>query len=643
MKKNPFFILLLSPAFLFAQTPIVDVTLSSESSSAGVEFTGIQFEDGAAYSAGKYQENLINVFRQDFDMEHFTISVQFKVENTANMPVFVMGASCRFAAFYLLDNGRVGLHLNNTDIRLDSEISYKAGTWHTATLTYDDQKKVFNAYLDGKLAVTTNTSIHWECYEKYYGKDLSTTNFGNGQTFKGWLKNLKIYNNVVVPKGGGQPLPQPLPNPNPQPQPQPIPNPNPNPQPITGSLKDRISTTDISTAPYYPTDISRYGASAYYAGYDDDSQHFLAWNARTNNDNLQKTEGIRITPLNNKMERTGQDIVLKDYVVEDILAVEKGYLTLLVSEVKNNTYIEYYPNQLSIMKIDMSGKVIFKTILAGNEGQGPNKHWMDYNPTITQFVFNGTHYGIWFEVKKNWAEKEGEEDVHNGDKFMVVDKQGAIVPDRTVFWGASHSNLLKIITNDKGDFITGTVGDAYPFGIQVKNQTQKITKIVFPAEHLRTKEIIDKVDVVTGAGVLGGMLYKNNKIYLFLGALETMPIPFNQAVDPLLLILNEQNEVITQKWLIKGTTADESYTSCAHFGNNILVEIHDANANFNGSSLLHEARLAVIDENGNFVQQLTSTEQPTHYRSPLFNFPNGDAGWVVADKQSIKVIRVKKT
>lgn len=620
-----------------SQTLIIDAPLQKEGQTVGIYTENMLFKDGAVYSGGEYETHVLMALVEEIDLAEFTISVQFKAEIAERMPVFVLGEACRLIAFVLEKDGRVALSMNNGSKRVPSELRYQPNTWHTATLLRDRDKTTM--YLDGQLAATIALDFETECAEEYGAYDVSITDYGNGDTFRGWLKNLKIYNGLVPPSKNPNPNPQPLPNPNPKP----LPNPNPQPNPHSGSLKDKTSVTEVDLGAYRCGDVSRFGGTVQYAGYADGSAHFLAWNAQKEVGEELVGDGAHITPLDANMKRSGADIILKNYTIEDILAVEKGYLSVLLSEVKNNGFLATYPNQLSIAKIDLTGKILFKTILAGDKGTGAQQHWMDYNPGETQFLFNGTHYGVWFEVKKNWAEAGQEDDVHNGDKFMAVDKNGAILPDKTVFWDASHSVALQLTMNDQGEFITGSAGDFYPYGIIIKNQSREWRQIVWPPENLRTDSHRDQCQITTCAGYLHGVAALDDKIFVTLGSLDGVsPLPMEGKVDPLLLVLDSDGQLQSQLWLAKGTAANEAYPSIVRYGNQLLVAWYDSESW--GEALNEQVTVALLDSKGNLIGKPQTLDYRIDYSSPLQAFSNGEVGWIGHEYQTstVKIVRIRR-
>lgn len=204
---------LLSATFapaLSAQTPICEHILDAPDPDEKMWSKGVNFEDKSAFIGGVYDKQFIKIACEDLDYQQFTFNVRFKPKVKARMPVMVLGVGCRSAAFYLTAEGFVELRLNNSDIVKTSQMPYQTMRWQTATFTYDQESQTAAVYLDGKLAISVNAEIDLACIEKYEARTLFTsTNYSNGDTFNGWLRVFRVYNEIFIPKALPTPAPQP--------------------------------------------------------------------------------------------------------------------------------------------------------------------------------------------------------------------------------------------------------------------------------------------------------------------------------------------------------------------------------------------------------------------------------------------------
>ena len=126
-----------------------------------------------------------------FDYSKFTIMAGFKAGEKKTMPVFVGGSSYRWIGFYLLDNGHVALLYNNSNIK-DCGLTYTPGYFYEATVSYDGATA--KLYLNGTQACSQTFAL-----QQGNDRDISVTNYSNGATFKGIIKDLRVYNTLETP------------------------------------------------------------------------------------------------------------------------------------------------------------------------------------------------------------------------------------------------------------------------------------------------------------------------------------------------------------------------------------------------------------------------------------------------------------
>jgi len=84
-----------------------------------------------------------------------------------------------------------------------------------------------------------------------------------------------------------------------------------------------------------------------------------------------------------------------------------------------------------------------------------------------------------------------------------------------------------------------------------------------------------------------------------------------------------------------------------HRGSDILVAWYNdwggTNTKENyADNVSRPATLAVVDKEGNYKQKPTVFPYKIDSRAPLFDFPNGDVGWVMVDYngRTIRLIRI---
>lgn len=157
------------------------------------------FQNGAVYCNGVYKHSGQNDFYfvgtdqlQNFNFRLFSISASFNTSSYQKMPVFVGGKSGRWIAYYLNKNGTLTLMYNNSNYQ-NCGGKYSLNEWHEAMLTYDG--RTARLYLDQQL----QCSAEFEINATSNDSSISTTNFSNATVFQGFFRDLKIYNNVLIP------------------------------------------------------------------------------------------------------------------------------------------------------------------------------------------------------------------------------------------------------------------------------------------------------------------------------------------------------------------------------------------------------------------------------------------------------------
>ena len=121
--------------------------------------------------------------------------MDFFVSERRNQPVWVIGTRCRWLGFYLREDGTIALLYNNANF-LNLRTNYFFNKWQNAKISYDGTK--VNIFLDNSLAGSINTGNGYVSldYETCGPTDteIGVTNYSNGEVFKGYIRNLKVYN-----------------------------------------------------------------------------------------------------------------------------------------------------------------------------------------------------------------------------------------------------------------------------------------------------------------------------------------------------------------------------------------------------------------------------------------------------------------
>ncbi len=209
--KNVCFTLALVLVFVSAlngQTLLCSYPLSSDAvdvtgNNPDVFLDNAPFQNGGVYSNGIYygdeptgariETPLIN----NFDFDDFTVIIDFFIEEyPANkIPIIMGGPTWRWVGSYVDKNGKVSLVVNNMSDSFNSDEVATLNQWHTLAFSYNHTSKELQLYLDNNLVLNEIVPIleHGDNENKFLN-----ANWGNGDTYKGYWRNLKIYNSSTV-------------------------------------------------------------------------------------------------------------------------------------------------------------------------------------------------------------------------------------------------------------------------------------------------------------------------------------------------------------------------------------------------------------------------------------------------------------
>lgn len=330
-------------------------------------------------------------------------------------------------------------------------------------------------------------------------------------------------------------------------------------------------------------------------------------------------------------ERIGKAIELKEYWLCAVYPMQDGSLVILASKNVRNDYIADYPNTLYFLTVSAAGEITTNRPLFGGEGHGPGKSWFDGRSKSAQIAFNGTHFGIYFEVQKNWAAAGQPDDIHNGDMFVETDLIGQIIPETTQFWTASHSSTLQIAEGPDQSFYTMTIGDAYPYGLQVYNRNTRESYVAWPPEEDRIS--YEACNSSTAAGMLKFMDYRNNGLIAVLGTLDHPNLSWDTKVDPLFLKMDVQGHILEKKYLAVTPNSGESTISVNKFGENYLVAFGEGNVYANDWKA-STFSWCVVDADGNFVYNPVEVLLPFGTDSELIPVSETTFSWCTGSNGS---------
>jgi hypothetical protein len=180
---------------LIAHYPLYNNAVDKTGLQGNIMLQNNPIPDEGSYCTGVYydktalNENTITNSLKSFDYKNFTLSVEFKVSELEYHWVFVLGRGSREVGFLLNSDGTIELTGLNQDIIEQTNEKYIVNNWYLATITYNNGTA--KIYLDNQLIGEENFNF------RAYDCEFTTTNFSNGTAFKGWIKNIKIYNRTL--------------------------------------------------------------------------------------------------------------------------------------------------------------------------------------------------------------------------------------------------------------------------------------------------------------------------------------------------------------------------------------------------------------------------------------------------------------
>ncbi len=157
--------------------------------------------NGGLYFDGTYQSSFgITNDIEGLKSTSFSIICDFKIDGTfptGTYPVFVDGGN-RLAAFTIISNGstmKAGIFANDNALNVTSSTTINADTWYQAKLNYDRTK--LSLYINNQFAVDLQAVIV-NRNGAATGNLITSQNTYIGKAFKGWWKDLKVYNGTVI-------------------------------------------------------------------------------------------------------------------------------------------------------------------------------------------------------------------------------------------------------------------------------------------------------------------------------------------------------------------------------------------------------------------------------------------------------------
>ena len=176
-----------------------NVTDQSTYANSNVDYKGIYSDGiycvGDCNNGGPILTPSINIDRT----KSFSFELDFKMDELKNMPILVAGTSYRWLGIEVNSSGNPGILYNNSTRTYDSNTQLVSNKWYRAKIEYDFG--VIKLYIDNNLVKTAGSSsssitFTAEAQGTTFDEVLTNYNYSNGQVYKGYWKNLKVFDSA---------------------------------------------------------------------------------------------------------------------------------------------------------------------------------------------------------------------------------------------------------------------------------------------------------------------------------------------------------------------------------------------------------------------------------------------------------------
>ncbi|NOY51252.1 MAG: T9SS type A sorting domain-containing protein [Chlorobi bacterium] len=162
-----------------------------------ISLTNAPFQNGGVYSNGIYYGvDLSGSVIQtpsvaNFDFGNFSVMLDFYIEELPDFrtPIIICGLSWRWMGAYI-EGDKLVLMANDGSVYELSSTVVSLDQWHNLIINYNSSEQKARIYLDDNLVLTKDIDA------LNHNNDASFVNehAGSGETFKGYWKDLKVFN-----------------------------------------------------------------------------------------------------------------------------------------------------------------------------------------------------------------------------------------------------------------------------------------------------------------------------------------------------------------------------------------------------------------------------------------------------------------
>ena len=191
---------------LIAHYPLLATANDTTANFSPMTLTNTPFSKGGIYSSGAYigssdpnKSNAETPQLANFNFASFALFGEFLIEDSVSggQPIFIGGEGYRWAGATLAAGNTLGMKSQGGNMYHPAPGYVTGGTWHSAMVTYDSIGAKWKLYFENHLVATDTGAIQ---HGTTGDRSILTNDLGTGRAFKGYLRNLKIYNNSFVPR-----------------------------------------------------------------------------------------------------------------------------------------------------------------------------------------------------------------------------------------------------------------------------------------------------------------------------------------------------------------------------------------------------------------------------------------------------------
>ncbi|MFT6499985.1 MAG: hypothetical protein ACJASQ_000092 [Crocinitomicaceae bacterium] len=343
-----------------------------------------------------------------------------------------------------------------------------------------------------------------------------------------------------------------------------------------------------------------------------------------------ENEGSYIRALDKNWEFNSTEIELKGIYFMDFLVIDSDYY-VLGKETAGYTgagQLDYEEegNILVFLKVDTTGRIIYKHQLFGHEGTKGGQYFLCTYSSHGELAFDGNYFHAMVETCGNFtAQGSSEFDIHEGDYYLTFDIDGIVRENGRSPWNHSHSYFPHTISDGTGEGVAISIGDASPFGISFTrfSDGKKVSdRVIHPDQNILSYEEMHAISKsTTDAGEIGGIVRIGDYFYTVIATVPKQNLPIlKQKKDFLFIKMDLNGKEVMRRW-IKTPNQDESIPFIIELNGDIFMAFMYKTGEFEYD---YTATVALLNTNGDYLITPKKTDYTLNYQSRLTQFPNGD-------------------